>query len=302
MARRLSAIAAFAAFALFSTLVSADPLPLNPFTGPISPFYVQNFATRQIEVAQGNSVVNSFNSNYGFGIAISGGTVRTHGENSGPGTSGAQYSLSGVPTGVTYTYPTPAGLQYDNSADGTTDGTHNYYVQYYGYTNDNNYVEDVIQTDTDWKNPVSLFSVAPYPGACCQDVGIAYDATNNSLWVSGWGAQTISDYSLNGDLLSSFVTPGIYNKGALGVDPADHTLWFVIEQGAGAAGLYQYSTDGTLLQWGTPAGMDISYVNAADFQEFGASESSSVPEPSTLLLAGSGLLALARRLRKSLPR
>jgi hypothetical protein len=72
--------------------------------------------------------------------------------------------LAGTPTGTTYFLP--AILSTAN--DSTTDGTHNYLVDYT--------YSVVYQTARDFSHPVALFtSAGPY------NVGITYDATNNSL-------------------------------------------------------------------------------------------------------------------------
>jgi hypothetical protein len=264
-----------------------------PFTGPTSSYYVDNYADSTIYIVQGTSVVGSFalsgysgNADYQQGSLAVGATVATHGFYSGYGSllQAGHYTLSGMPTGVGYdSYAPLAGMQVENSYDGTTDGTYNYYVQYAGYTTGGTPVENVVQTDLDWQNPTVLFSVQTIANACCEFLGITYDPANASLWVSGWTLSDIRDYSLSGTLLSSFST-GHTGNGALAYDPADGTLWISYDE---TNVLEQYSTTGTLLQSGTPTGLPYGYYLAGEFQLAQAA----VPEPASLALVGLGLTA-----------
>ena len=248
----------------------------NP--GPTSPLYltytVDLNGGHSIVVVQGNSLT-SFAEAYGapdeVPIAVAG-DVRTSGNSLT--TIGGQYSLTGVPTGTTYTLTSIASTAYDS----TTDGSHNYLVDYTYST--------VYQTARDFTNPVALFtSNGPY------NVGIAYDKTNNSLWISGWGATTVvTDYSMNGTVLSSFDT-GHYENGSLAMDPATHTLWLVDDENTFK--LEQYSTAGVLLSTGP-------YVGYALGGEFDFGGSSPTPEPGSLILFGSGVLGLAGLVRRKL--
>jgi hypothetical protein len=212
--------------------------------------------------------------------------------------------LSGIPTGTTWSgTPPPAGEAYNTFFDGTSDGTRNYTVEY----RNSNQVSgidleaNVIATDLNWQNPVVLFSI---PGVLFPQrafAGVTYDPTNNSLWFSGSGSLDVVDYSLTGELLSSF-TAGVVSptRIALAFDPADATLWLTncCNQ------LYQYSRVGILLQSGTPSGLpDQGEFTAGEFAE---PVPSGVPEPSTLPLFATGLgilglLASRRRRLRSAP-
>jgi len=246
--------------------------------GPSSPLYLTYTfdlnGGHSIVVVQGNSIT-SFAEAYGppdeVPIAV-GGDVRTSGNSLT--TIGGQYSLAGTPTGTTYTLTGIASTAYDS----TTDGSHNFLVDYtYG---------TVYQTARDFTNPVALFS-----GTGSYNVGITYDKTNNSLWISGWGATTVvTDYSLNGTVLSSFDT-GHYENASLAMDPATHTLWLVDDENSFK--LEQYSTAGVLLSTGPYVGYSLG-------GEFDMGGGTPTPEPGSLLLFGSGVLGLAGLVRRKI--
>lgn len=243
--------------------------------GPTSELYLSFTGingTSGIAVVQGNSVT-SFPAAYGGGaveipIAVDG-DIRTTTYYAGG--SGGQYSLGGTPSGTSYFNP---GF---DAYDSTTDGTNNYIVNYSS--------GDVYATGRDFSNPTLLFSA----GGPTQYLGITYDETNNSLWVSGWSSTLVLNYAMNGALLGSFDTGHQFN-GALALDHADQTLWLVNDASSGT--LEQWSKAGALLS----AGPDVGYTLGGEFDFAGAS---SVPEPSPLVLLGSVALLAIRRKRLS---
>ncbi len=244
--------------------------------GPNSPLYLTYTfdanGGQRIVVVQGNSLT-SFAEAYGppdeVPIAVWG-DVRTAG--AFPGWLGGQYSLAGTPTGTTYPLTSIPSSAYDS----TSDGSHNYLVDYtYG---------GVYQTARDFSNPVLLFSSTGY-----YNLGITYDAVNKSLWISGWGNTTVTDYSLSGSVISSFDT-GHYYNGALAMDPATHTLWLVDDENT--MSLEQYSTAGVLLG----SGPYVGYSLGGEFN-LGATPT---PEPGTLMMFGSGILGFAGVLRRKI--
>ncbi len=148
-------------------------------------------------------------------------------------------------------------------------------------------------TTTWWTIPTEAFTrplvISPTSCLCLlssglYNLGITYDKTNNSLWISGWGNTIVTDYSLSGTVISSFDT-GHNENGALAMDPATHTLWLVDDENTFS--LEQYSTAGVLLSTGPYVG----YSLGGEF-DMGAAPT---PEPGTLIMFGSGILGLAGR-------
>ena len=273
--------------ALFSASATAQ------FTGPISPYYLSDYTGQTIYVVQGNAVIDTFpwasSATYSSGMIAVSGLVESRGFGEFPNT-GAEYTLAGAPTGNVNPYVLPAGIASENAYDGASDGQYNYYVQYSGIDTSSAYVENVYQTGLNWQDPTLLFSVQSSPGAADEYIGIAYDSLNNSLWVSGWSATAVNDYSLSGTLLSSFAGPT--RLAALAYDPADNTLWGSSSE---TNLLYQYSLAGVLLQAGTPAGLvEGNYLGG----DMSTGSGSGVPEPATTVLVVAGLAALVARRRR----
>jgi hypothetical protein len=288
--------------ALLATLIAAPSAAFAIFTGPTGAYYLDNYSNSTIYVVQGNAVINSFATSY----ATAGGAsnqegslavtnvVTTTGFGSfyGSPSSGGQYTLAGVPTGSSNVQQPTPGFSGEIYYDGTSNGQHNYTVQYQAVDNSGNYQENVIQTDLNWQNPIALFAVEAQ-GAAGLDLGISYDSLNNSLWVSR-GGSTIRDFSMTGTLLSSFSTPYFFMT-ALAFDNLDNTLWFSY---AATNTLVQYDTNGNFLQSGIPTGLPNNYYLAGEFSTTGIP----IPEPAitSLLALGLAALALASRRRSTI--
>jgi hypothetical protein len=120
--------------------------------------------------------------------------------------NGSEYTLAGVYTG----HSIPLALPNSGFWDGASDGTNNYAVDY------NN--GGVYRFDGFWGSPQLLFSTVPHY------LGIAYDQSNNTLWLSHWDTGAIEHRALNGAIITSFTIPFL-NPSCLALDPADGTLW-----------------------------------------------------------------------------
>ncbi|HOX36661.1 MAG TPA: PEP-CTERM sorting domain-containing protein [Candidatus Brocadiia bacterium] len=237
----------------------------SAWADPISSYYLtaDNF---DFEV-QGAAVVNTWATQapqMEYPIAISGGTIKTTSHMLG--ITGAEYDLAGNYTGNNYV------ATLDQCYDGTSDGTYNYTVQYL--------TGDVYRTDLDWQNPVLLFNIGDG-----SELGITYDGTNNSLWVSDFDTDTVRNFTMGGGLISSF-SAGIVSLTCLALDPADGTLWMGSQLTEGT--FYQYSKAGVLLD-------TVTYGPLAGVNTLGGEM---VPEPGSLILVGLGAVGLAIYRRK----
>lgn len=227
--------------------------------GPTSELYVTVWANAGIAVLQGNSIVRSWATSGTNEIAIAvTDKVRTMGHTSG--SIGAEYTLSGSFTGNRYT----SGQTYFH--DGASDGQYNYAVIW----NTGN----IYRYGLDWQNPQYLFN------AGADGLGITYDPTNNSLWLSSWGNGTVKNFSLAGNLLSSFTTRDSHNT-ALAMDYADGTLW-MRENSTGY--MAQYTRTGTFL-----GAKSYSVGGAIWGAEFSVTV---VPEPGSLFLFAFALITV----------
>jgi hypothetical protein len=103
---------------LLAFVLFASPSSWAAFTGPTSPYYLDDYTNQEIYVVQGTSVVNSFPWAYGPGcsqscegnLAVTN-VVSTNWFGSGingPAGLAGQYTLSGTPTGTSWTN-TPSG-------------------------------------------------------------------------------------------------------------------------------------------------------------------------------------------------
>ncbi len=249
---------------------------------PTSTLYLmdeQSQTTNLITIQGGTGIttITPLTTNASDGAIAVTSTINTLGENWNTGypQTGYQYTLSGVPTGVTFSGPWsgPAATAYFE--DGASDGTNNYSVDL--YTN------NVYKFNGNWGNPALLFNdttgnYAGYGG----DMGITYDTKNNTLWISNYYSDTMYHYTLNGTLLGSFVTGGFAE--GLALDPADGTLWLF-----NGTELAQYSQTGVLLStFATPASVELDLITGAEF-----AEATPTPIPGALLLFAPGLAGLA---------
>jgi len=220
--------------------------------GPISDYYTTAWTNQGLYVLQGNTIKNHWTNagTYELAIVVDD-KVRTYSHN--VGFNGVEYTLDGSFTGKIYTNDLGA-----NAHDGTTDGTY-YYLFSHGS-------QTIYRFEKDWKNPQTLFS---FTGL--SRLGITYDPTDNTLWISGWGTGLVEHYTMSGVLLGSFATD-TYTS-ALALDHADGTLWLSVDA---TSTFRQYTKSGTLLSTVTFSGI-TGGIYGGEFA-FG-----SVPESSTLL-------------------
>jgi hypothetical protein len=247
-----------------------------------SAYYLSAGDQRTNVVVQGGTLLNFWTQANGaccgeYAIAVSG-DVRTLANGNTQNELGSQYTLGGTYTGTTYPYPVADALFYD----GATDGTHNYTVNYGN--------GDVWQMDRDWANPTLLFSTG-----LTSELGITWDASNNTLWTLNYGGGTVSNWTLGGSLLSSF-NSGLFSAGSLALDYADQSLWMTSQFSFGT--LYQFSKTGTALGV-SDATLQYNYLGG----EFDlAGNTTAVPEPASIVLLASGLLGLAPTIRRRMRR
>ena len=130
-------------------------------------------------------------------------------------TVGSEYELDGTPTGNTYHFDyVDPGVRV--GADAAYDGQSVYLVGFPAGV--------VYRTDKDYSNPVPLFSTKR------NELGITYDFGTDTLWTCNWVDGSVSQWSLGGQLLTTWQGTSLPNGATLGCmayDPADDTLWLV---------------------------------------------------------------------------
>lgn len=303
----------------------------DAFAGPIGLLYTTYTDTQSgnspvYRILQGTSVVGGWEQSgpqpttQQTALAVNGAIVGVTGVCSGvcPQPYAATYTLAGGYLGSDYldTFPIVDGLDstfvtfpevegisttLDYLYDGTTDGTDNFAVGAQTGT--------VYRFDSGWQNGEELFSL-PDPTLHLW-LGITYDPSDNSLWLSSHLTETVLHTAMNGDVLGSFTMSYDYNLAqGLAFDPADQSLWVArfCTNPSGVCGgtnylgnrLEQYSRTGEFM--GSVIYNDLAGYGSIIGMEFDMASASAVPEPSTLMLFGAGLLAATVHKTRRRPR
>jgi len=254
----------------FATLIA----PVAVFAGPISAYYLTYGDGQKVYMVQGNSLVNTINTNpatnHPYPIAVAD-TVRTftyRGQ-----VFGSEYQLDGTPTGNTYYNP-----EFLSLTDGTTDGVNfNYAIQWS--------TGAVYRYDRAWANGSVLFTVARDFG------GITFDSMTGTLWVNNRVNGETRNYDLSGNLLSSFFANS--NVGwSLAYEEASDSLWY---WGDNDSRLYNYSKSGSLIESVAIAGVSGNILGG----EFAITGRATVPVAGSLALIVLGLVGLGWHRRSS---
>lgn len=246
-------------------------LTVSAWAGNTTAYYLTDGdAGRTVEILNG-SVVNAFSTpQLGYPLAITNTIWIGNRDNQG----GSEYTLGGAATGHTST----GGAPISQLLDGATDGTHNY-----GVTCCNN-ANMVTIANADWSQQQSLFSI-PLDAS-----GIAYDTQSGQLWVTFYDG-SVRAYDMQGNQQQVFYEAG--SIAGLAYDQSSNSLW---AWNRNLSMLEQISISTGLLE-------QLFYVDVAQYgigNPFGGEMAiqTQVPEPSLLVLFGTGLLllvALSRR-------
>lgn len=166
--------------------------------------------------------------------------------------------------------------------DGTTDGAYNYA---YNWSSGG-----VYQYGSDWSGGSLLFT---FPESVGHDyLGITYDPSNDSFWISGFYTNVVENRDRSGNLLSSFNASYFPNLlTALALDYADGTLWLGSKANRGV--FAQYSRTGILLDTASYDFIDNTLGGEFNFV------TEKIPAPGAIVLGGigAGLVGWLRRRR-----
>lgn len=244
--------------------------------GQTSELYINESDSDTMVVVQNGSVVRSWQTvNPGENALAVSNTIRT----AQVLIDGHEYDLSGNLLGATHQIPVFFGPYYD----GTTDGVdHNYAMVY----NDPAAQGQLFRFDRAWANAEPVGNVHGFFGRA-----VAFDPITETIWYAsnavGPEPLWLRSVDLAGNSVSSFTVPDSHDYAqvvtGLAFDPADGTLWVGESE---TSLIRQFDLTGALLDV-----VDVPGITGAYGMEF------AVPEPSTALLLGFGVLGLVRRRR-----
>ncbi len=225
---------------------------IGPTVGPRSDLYITSGDT--VAVLRGDTVLRTWNTVHSGEYPIAVGRASSTAPdivslgNAVAGAFGNTYNANG----------TPGAPKMMNSFGGYT-SFYDAAGAGFSYALDQN-TGDVKRYSNDFQG-TDAFAIFSLGGDEVIESGIAVDLGRGSLWISDRvGGTNVTEYSLNGEVLSSFST-GHEENTNLAFDPADETLWLQNHTDiSGPLVFEQYSRSGELLQtvtYASLAGMDF---------------------------------------------
>lgn len=223
--------------ALFSVYAQSGILYTTDYSSNLGSIYDTNT----------NTLVNNFTTTNSSqnGIAIHDTLKITNAFSNG---TGAEYDLNGVLIQNNVFSQT----DYSSLYDGTTDGSYNYAIDHNGHG-----FNKMFRFDSDWGNGIELFTLTSRGSGVSYDsstntlwttedgsagalrtlrqyslagsllsefntdvhsYGLAFDVTDSSLWVTGFGSNTFKQYSSAGAFLATSTFSGTSSSHAFGME------------------------------------------------------------------------------------
>lgn len=179
----------------------------------------------RVDLEAGTALGSDATYRYAYPIAVAD-TVRLHHRDNA---AGAEYSLEGAATGVTW----PGGTLISQFLDGTTDGiAYNYAAGCCG-------ISGVYRFDRLWGNAELLFDLGDESGAS----GITYDPVNNTLWLILFNGSLVQ-YDMAGNIISSTSAPAGGDLVGLSYQSSSDSFWAY----GRASDFYNFDRSGNLIR------------------------------------------------------